>query len=265
MTAQQEDARLALLAAFSENAYSKAPQVQRPPVEAGLAALGWDLRGYLTAVDDVRDIFARRLYYGIVAESIAAPGTAVVVVRGTENFVEWIIDAEFFLQPHPSGGHVEDGFYGVYRSIRFLPPAADAPSQALWIADALGTATAVTVVGHSLGAAIATYLALTVAAALPQAHVALRAVASPRPGDTAFARMLLAAVPDSVAYDYEPDLVPQLPAELLGYASLPSLVTLPKDAAIPDNPLSNHHALTYARLLDPTVAKVAGWNLPRTV
>jgi hypothetical protein len=249
------DARLALLALAAEAMYTD-PDVLEPPADPYLAASGWQLRRYIAAADTVLGAAAPHVYYGFVAERTDAAGQYAVVVRGTERFVEWVIDAEFTLVKHPRAGEVEDGFWGVYTSMALVGSTSSMPL----VNDLAEFATAgsqVTVVGHSLGAALATYLAFDLATHFPRAKVSARIFASPRPGDEAFTQAVDAAIPDCRAYAYDRDLVPKVPFSF-GYAHLGSLVALPADPAIRDTPLANHHAANYAWLIDhPTGAPVA--------
>src|SRR4029077_8742443 len=245
------DAAHAILALAAEDMFQDV-NVFTPLPDPRLTAEGWHIRGYLTAVDAVRGI-GNRLYYGFVAEQPAAPGLFVAVVRGTERFIEWVIDAEFLPTPHPLAGQVETGFYGVYQTMEFM--TLDGRPQPLigGLLGAFGLSAHVTVVGHSLGAAVATFLALDLSK--DKGHgVAVRLFASPRPGNYAFTSYFDSAIADCVSYDYEPDLVPDVP---LGYATLASAVVPPRNTAIPDNPLDNHHAGNYSWLLDPATAEAA--------
>lgn len=247
------DAGYALLAMFAEDMYGN-PTVVEPAADTRLAAAGLTLVGYLVG-DDM--LFRPRatlninpsqhVFYGYHATTGV---TDVVVVRGTDGLIEWLEDGEFALRAHPDGyGQVEAGFYGVYSSLCYRPPGG--PEQNL--IPGLKAATAgrpTVVVGHSLGAAVATYLALDLAQA--QHGVSARFFASPHPGNSSFAHAFATLVTDSKAYAYALDIVPRVPFAL-GYAPLESVIELgPGDVAtrIRKNILCNHHALCYAAMLD---------------
>ena len=71
--------------------------------------------------------------------------------------------------------------------------------------------TKVTVAGHSLGAAVATLLALDIAVTLPATDLTLYTFASPRVGDAAFAAFCNIRVPLHFRIANRPDLVPHTP------------------------------------------------------
>jgi hypothetical protein len=103
---------------------------------------------------------------GLVLQSAA--GDVVIAIRGTEGIYEWVHDACFLLVPCPflpAAGHTEDGFTAVYLSMT----TSAMPGEPKLVA-ALPTLAwpqpvkSVTICGHSLGGALATLLALDVAA-----------------------------------------------------------------------------------------------------
>jgi hypothetical protein len=107
------------------------------------------------------------------------------------------------------------------------------------------------VAGHSLGSALATYLAHDLAPLLGD-RLTARLFASPRPGDTTYGHAYMAAVPDTVAYAYLLDLVPRVPFGL-SYAALPATSIIHPDTAeakIRLNPACWHHLLSYASMMN---------------
>jgi triacylglycerol lipase len=114
-----------------------------------------------------------------------------------------------------------------------------------------------TVTGHSLGAALATYLAADLAD--PQRlgnRVAARLFASPRPGDGLFAQYAGALIADCRAYAREFDLVPRVPFGF-DYAPISSTVMIPLGAGgvrvrLSSGPRGQHHVLSHAAQLDPS-------------
>src|SRR5262249_10794980 len=137
---------------------------------------------------------------GLILQA-AGTGDVVVAVRGTEGILEWIHDAEFLLVPCPflaGSGHTEDGFTAMYTSLR-TGAAAGSPT----VVDAFGTLPfkqpvgPLTICGHSLGGALATLLALDVAANSAFKHLTAYTYASPRTGDPAFAGTFDQVVPNS--------------------------------------------------------------------
>jgi len=101
-----------LLAMYAEDMYDAAIRSLNPPADPGITASGWSIVGYLTAQDvlipaknaprqELSVNGAKRVFFGFLARNDADPTSYVAVVRGTEGIVEWVIDAEFLLIPHP--------------------------------------------------------------------------------------------------------------------------------------------------------------------
>lgn len=257
MTPAQADARLGVLAAYAFDMFS-GPHMQliEPPADCRLSP-GWVIRGYVTACDA---LFVRRLpmgigarvFYGYLAESAVLPGTFVLVIRGTADMVEWAIDAKFLQVRHPLGGYAEDGFYRLWQTLSFRKPGGPNTDLGTGIASAVGSGS-ITVIGHSLGAALATYTTIDLAANHGlRDRIRGRFFASPRPGDQGFADAFAAHVKDAVAYVYERDRVPEVP---LGFGYLPlhcmRLITRQtSQALIVDDPVAAHHIYCYCAELD---------------
>ena len=250
MTPVQEDAQLGLLAAYAFDMFPGSQlQLLEPPADPRLSPL-WAIRGYLTACDA---LFLKaqalglgtRVFYGFLAESTTSPGTFVAVVRGTADIIEWAIDAKFAQVQCPLGGHAEAGFYGLFETLKFRTPGGVDTEVGAGIAAIVGKGS-ITVIGHSLGAALATYLALELAA-VRHLNVRGRFFASPRPGDQDFADAFATHVKDAVSYARERDEVPEVPFGF-GYLPLHCLVLIgpqTAQAVVRDNPLCNHHIFCY--------------------
>jgi len=255
------DYQAALLAMYAEQMFAD-PLVQEPPLHPNMSPL-WNLVGYLTATDALfrREqavlgrvlravgLGTRRVFYGMLVRSKVNVGEYACIVRGTDGAVEWAIDAEGLQRKHPIAGLVEDGFWGVYSSMSYRDPGgSDAPLMGS-LQRRISTGRC-TVIGHSLGAAIATYLACDLSEFLLAGRIALRAVASPHPGDSAFADLVNFRVPDHTSFWYEPDRVPQVPPSLpgLSYSALPNRKVYPASPEVTDNGFCPHHALCYAWL-----------------
>jgi hypothetical protein len=145
-------------------------------------------------------------------------GDVVIAIRGTEGILEWIHDAEFDQVPCPflaGAGHTEDGFTAMYESLR-TGAEPDSPT----VVDALGQlafphpVSSVTICGHSLGGALATLLALDVAANTVFTEPAVYSYASPRTGDSLFASTFDQVVSNSYRIANRLDIVPALPPPL---------------------------------------------------
>ena len=266
-----------LLAMYAEDMYVDGSLT--PTAEPRIAAAGWTIVGHLTAQDVLipsNDASRQRLsvnrtqrvFYGFLAQNQIDPTSFVAVVRGTEGLVEWLIDAEFLLVPHPrhAGVQVEQGFWGIYQTISLVDLATGAVANAAdGIANAVGGTGTVTVTGHSLGSAIATYLTEDLAEKLgPRTSACL--FASPRTGDAAWAALFASRVTAYQLYNYILDLVTHVPS--LGYATLPSALVLQPSAAqacIRLDVLCNHHVICYCAMINyaaeqsaPTTAQDAG-------
>jgi triacylglycerol lipase len=253
MLTNPADALLASLALAAEDMFTD-PAVLTPAASPRLTAAGWTVRGYLTAVDAVmsRNPSSAPVYYGYVADDGA--GNWLVAVRGTQRMVEWLEDLEgwhsaFSHDPvlHPAAGQVHAGFWEIYASMK--PDAAG-------IAALCAGAKHVTVIGHSLGAALSTFLAVDLAPHFP-GKLSARHFASPRTGNKEWTQYADTQVTDCVVYANANDLVPKVPFGF-GYASLGSLVELPPPNILHDNPLCNHHAGVYSWILDRTTAEGVG-------
>ena len=145
-------------------------------------------------------------------------GDVVIAIRGTEGILEWIHDAEFDQVPCPflaGAGHTEDGFTAMYESLR-TGAEPDSPT----VVNALAKLTfphpvsSVTICGYSLGGALATLLALDVAANTVFTEPAIYSYASPRTGDSLFAGTFDQVVSNSYRIANRLDIVPALPPPL---------------------------------------------------
>ena len=154
-----------------------------------------------------------RISIGLLLQAADA-GDVVVAIRGTEGYLEWIHDAQFLLVPCPfmsSAGNTEDGFTSMYSSMRTgTDNNSSTVTKFLNPASFTRPVTSVTICGHSLGGALATLLALDVAANgifFPSAYT----YASPRTGDPQFVRTYNHLVPDTTRIANRLDVVPNLP------------------------------------------------------
>ncbi len=142
-------------------------------------------------------------------------GDVVIAIRGTEGILEWVHDAEFLLVPCPflaGSGHTEDGFTAMYTSLRTdVAPGSSTVVQALAMLPFAQPATSLTICGHSLGGALATLLALDVAANTVFKYPTVYTYASPRAGDPAFASTYNQVVKNTCRIANRIDLVPKLP------------------------------------------------------
>jgi len=191
-------------------------------ISAGLSGNGtsYEVVTTIYANDLATDINPLRIHDLVpIGLTLQAPATgeAVIAIRGTEGILEWVQDAKFLAVPCPflsSGGNTEDGFTAMYDSMT-VNPAGGRPS----VVKALATlpwkrpVTSLTICGHSLGAALATLLALDVAAnrTSPFNNPTVYTYASPKTGDPVFATTYNHVVPNTFRIANRLDLVPKLP------------------------------------------------------
>jgi triacylglycerol lipase len=257
-----------LLAMHAMDMYRMQLHSLTPIPAAGLTAAGWQVVAYVTGTDTVlrrgvagpMQMAGTTTCYGFAARNAA--GELAVVIRGTDGFVEWIEDAEFVRIPYrpatalPAGTPpitVEQGFWGVYASLQAIDPTGVALGALAPAVVALAGATGpVTVVGHSLGSALATYLTLDLARGGLGARVSACLFASPHPGDQAFVTLFDQTIPDYRLFNYILDIVPRVPPGL-GYAALPRRTVIrpsTAEAAIRFDIGCNHHVICYCAMLD---------------
>lgn len=179
----------------------------------------------------------------------------VAIIRGTDSILEWLHDASFLMVQAPiTGAHglTEDGFTAIYKSFR-IGPANGTQSAKESIKGYLdnGAATSVTVCGHSLGGALATYLTLDVGLNTSCHAPTSYTYASPRSGDHTFAGSYNAAIASTYRIENRQDLVPKLPPILpLPYEHVNTKFELnpPPNQINPTIPCM-HHLTTYLWLM----------------
>lgn len=182
-----------------------------------LVLMGNDLAG--TSAED-------RVAYGLLAESEDA---IVIAIRGTETPLEWIQDARFGRIPFRTWGQTTTGFTQIYKSLSDPTPLLTAGKRLI-------------ITGHSLGAALATLLAIDLHSFNPEVY----AFAPPNAGDQAFADVYNSLVPSGYRIVELTDIVPHLPPTLMGYRNAGKSVVLSHIGGIEDS-----HALsTYVASLE---------------
>ncbi|TQI80524.1 lipase (class 3) [Serratia fonticola] len=264
MFSNAQAAPLAALVMYCWDMCDKNLHCLSPDPDPRITAAGWNLVGYITGGDkivksgdsirrkmlDVSLQNSDRVCYGYLANNSA--GDYVAVIRGTDGAEEWLDDFDFILrQPDaPLQGLVDGGFYGIYQTLQFSHGANTSQPLAVGIAQTVANAN-VTVLGHSLGAALATYLSAELAALLPTSQITTCLFASPKPGNSEFADYFQNTVLNYQVFNYQRDLVPMAPP--LGYSALPGCTILPPNQTgliIGSSPACCHHAICYIALLD---------------
>ena len=289
-------ARMALYAADAETLFSSikdgdnptgVPKLPGNPVTPPFTILSeanWAIAGQIRCDDELRVLqYLKRIFklspdnyfYGFLLQCTKAchdfaVGDYLAIVRGTMEPIEWVLDALalpalFNTSEHSNGGTVPDGFYSIYssmtlvdRSGRSLGPAATAIGHIV-----NGENRRLTVVGHSLGAALVAYLTFDLAGeVIPVENLDAYMIACPNPGDDTFVKAFRNAVPNYNVVNWERDVVPKVPPapyrSLLNGGPTQNVLVLTTTTTnigpIPtDNPGDNHHAVNYARMLDKLV------------
>ena len=256
------------LVAYAEGMYISGQTL--PHDEPRISAAGWEVVGHLLARDSILpDPLAlapgqsptvqlgQTVFYGYLARSQKDQSVYALAIRGTNGFAEWAIDAEFAPVPTPSapGAKVEQGFWGIYDSMTLvgLTGIQIGTKAADGIAQVVG-AGAVTICGHSLGSALATYLSFDVAKLLgARANACL--FASPRTGDQAWAAAYAATVAAYRLTNYVLDVVPYVPfdAPPIQYSTLGGATILRPSTAQADIRFDlscNHNLICYCAMID---------------
>ncbi len=269
MTDRLADARWAELALCAEDAYTAASAgtdaaIVEPAPDPRLSP-EWSVAAVVTGQDaflrKTLDLDARRVFYGWVlrrnVEHASGPLEYALAIRGTSRWAEWCIDAEFLpCTPHPGAGSVESGFWGLYQTLKLRAPNSTDGNELPLVAavTAMVGPGSLMVIGHSLGAALATYTAVDLAdPGRLGKRVSTRLIASPRPGDGLFAQYAGARIADCVGYASPDDIVTKVPLGF-DYAALPTTVELPADPpgyVITGGLGGQHHVISYLLRLNP--------------
>jgi triacylglycerol lipase len=267
-----------LLAMVAEDMYA-APGTLAPPVDARIAAAGWNVVAYVTAQDVIippkespdqtlHINHGSRVFYGYVAQSATNPKTFVAAIRGTEGIIEWLIDADFVPIPHPRypTARVEQGFWSIYQTMSLADLSGVTTSQnAAEGIEKLVSDGSIMVVGHSLGSALATFFVEDVAERRPNATACL--FASPRTGDLAWTTIFDNNVGDYSLFNYIIDVVPHVPTGI-GYSTLSKakvIQPLAANAGVKLDLFCDHHIICYCAMLDFQQTSVAPLTAQDTV
>ncbi len=192
---------------------------------------------------------------GFVAQD--AEGEVVIAIRGTHGIYERLEDCHYHAVECPilpDSGETEDGFTDVYLSLR-TTVGPDGPS----LVDALEAirfpypVSRVTVCGHSLGAALATLVALdlTVRGKFPE--LTLYTFASPRLGNARFVEVFQPLLPRAFRIANRADIVTELPPALLNrdnpYTHVEKTFLLVPRGGMSFHIICMHHLTTYLSLM----------------
>ncbi|OTA21883.1 phospholipase A1 [Xenorhabdus beddingii] len=278
MYTEKEAAELASLVLYASDMNAQYYNDPTPPPDPRIEEDEWELKGYIWGNDlttktdpetHEKTLFhlPTNVCYGYVAEMKRGKGRYVVVIRGTDptNLLEIIqsLDSKL-VSPwiNVPNQKVHAGFFKAYRKLKFKPREAmpgydynlvDLPNGLAGFISLKGGYT-VTIIGHSLGAAIASYLMYDIAPLFRRRFACL--FACPRPGNQTFANSIQECFFNNAAnyevINYTEDLVPHYPPEVSGYASLSHTTHLstPDNVNIPDGLVCNHILASYIARLD---------------
>jgi hypothetical protein len=191
--------------------------------------------------------------FGFIARSPAPSNDLLVSIRGTEGIWEWIQDARFLRIPCPfasGAGTTEDGFTDVYMSLTVGSATGQRLVDQLRTLFASTPPTTLTITGHSLGAALATLLALDVVEQNIFASPSVITFASPFVGDAQFARTYDTEVPNTWRITNLVDVVPKLPPPVWGFDHVNQLFSVNSFGKAKMLPSCTHALSTYLYLLD---------------
>jgi hypothetical protein len=229
-------------------------------------------------------------FYGFVAQSNTDSNRFILAIRGTSNPVEWWDDANAILKTPfkvAGCGSVGCGFARIYDTLqlierpssaaavvpqslravgsfseqvataisRRLPPAARAPG--------FSSSASVEVTGHSLGAALATLYTMENGYTNRLQNPAICTFASPHVGDTDFVAAFNGLGLTSWRVVNQPDLVPLLPPEILGFAHVDTLQPYNSSGKVEPSPSCWHSLATYLNLIDQSQPLDLSCQLPQ--
>jgi kumamolisin len=228
-------------------------------------------------------------FYGFIAQSSSSPDSFVLAIRGTSDGIEWWDDANAILKvPFKVAGcgSVGSGFARIYETLevveRTMPGEAAVAARSLrsrggfsrQVADLIGrhspaaahvagfpSSASVEVTGHSLGAALATLYVMENARTDKIKSPALCTFASPTVGDNDFVAAFDALGLTSWRVVNQPDVVPKLPPEILGFAHVATAQQYSSIGKVASSPKCWHSLSTYLSLIDPTLQPDAACRL----
>ncbi|MBC8952777.1 lipase family protein [Xenorhabdus sp. PB62.4] len=257
----------ASLVLYAVTMYDQYPNDLMPPPDPRIEKDGWKLKGYISCnyystflnpQTNKKELIVsdKRVNHGYIVERIKNPGEYVIALRGTKTFAETINDFDIdYIHPWPDTPDqaVFDGFHSMYQSLNLIVPGNTTGINypELKLVDAItqfiGVNGYYTISGHSLGAAMGTYLMRDIYNKAPHGRACL--FASPRVGNYEFVTYVSEHFKDNVVHNYVNDWIPKLP---LFSEQLPNVnELLPRDdVKINDTLTCKHAILTYLALLN---------------
>ncbi|OKP03080.1 lipase family protein [Xenorhabdus eapokensis] len=247
-----------------------------PPADPRIEQDGWRVIAYLSANDLSFSVTPRKgelpdhVCFGYVAKKVTeknhSPKEHIIAIRGTdptillENVHNGLIN---FTSPWTRFPKIEVsmGFFSIYDSMKLITiePESHRDYSNLKLAEAisqfLGINNQFTIVGYSLGAAIASYLMYEIGPITADHSACL--FACPRPGNGEFSKHVTQNFSNFAVFNYIDDVIPHLPPKILGYASLDYINEFKPQTNldISDGPLCSHYLIDYIARLDLDVFK----------
>lgn len=177
-------------------------------------------------------------YFGFIAQHKTTKNY-VIAIRGTQNQFESLADEDIIPTPfreYNNQAQVPQGFYKIFETGRIVSLPEDAnpitPVSLSKLATDLGKYLSgagqqrVTVTGHSLGAAVATYFAAVATMTLGERlNLSLCTFASPMTGDKKFTSSASSTIAECVRIYNAEDKVPNLPVWLVDNNNIYTHVT----------------------------------------
>jgi kumamolisin len=252
---------------------NRAPE-PTPDFPAGYTLAAWIL------MRDFIIVQTNPTFYGFIAQSTTNSSQFVMAIRGTQTPEELWDDLTSIAKTSfsvPGCGQVGFGFNRIYQSLEIVerpsgvPGAAVAPrslqasgsfsQQTASLVKRLSAAAApriagfpasasVTVVGHSLGSALATLYTMENAHGDQIVNPTICTFASPRVGDDTFVAAFSALPLTSWRIVNKPDIVPMLPPEIAGFGHVGVEAEFDSSKTTQPTILCWHAMATYLSLLD---------------
>ncbi len=224
-----------------------------PAPDPGLTRLGYEILLTLTARD-----WESVKFYGFIAAPSASHGDLVLAIRGTEDFTEWLLDFDVVPLRYMNLGFAAAGFGSIAKTFSFSDSTGasyDLPG-AIAKLNAETPIASLTILGHSLGSALATLAAGQLASentAGVKDLITVWTFASPRVGLLDFMDNYNKAVPNTYRIWNNLDLVPGVP--VLPYVHVGGSGEELKQSQAQMNeldttPSCEHHLATYQWLID---------------
>jgi triacylglycerol lipase len=202
---------------------------------------GWEPRAWLRAEAGL----GAPEEFGFVAKR---GDELVVAIRGTDSFPDLLADAEIESTPPPyaaGGARCDAGAVNLCASVQ----------KAVWDAVAAEPVRGVQLVGHSLGGAVASLLALGLALR-GAPRLTLTTFGSIRPGNWRFWRRFRRAPIEAWRVESERDLVPHWPPAWLLYRHVGHRVRVTFPGAV--TPLEQHSMKRYCRAVEALAGGASG-------